>query len=168
MSLSPGLSSYREYLQSRYRTHTSRTSEQWPRVPTTKVFKLAMIEKETIPRGRIDDELVRLSITGKVDDILQRKTPIDLEKILDDRVCYERKLVLLEGAPGSGKSTLALHICQEWAEGKLFQEYNVLILVSLRDPLITKAMTVANLLPCMDEDNGRLRQRLELNLCKLW
>ena len=111
-----------------------------------------MIEKETIPRGRIDDELVRLSITGKVDDILQRKTPIDLEKILDDRVCYERKLVLLGGAPGSGKSTLALHICQEWAEGKLFQEYNVLILVSLRDPLITKAMTVANLLPCMDEE----------------
>ena len=61
------------------------------------------------------------------------------------------KLVLVEGAPGSGKSTLCLHICQEWAEGKLFQEYDIVVLVRLRDPLIGKAKTVADLLPCVDK-----------------
>ena len=63
----------------------------------------------------------------------------------------KRKFVLIEGAPGSGKSTLALHICQEWAEGKLFQDYDVVILVRLRDPLIREAKIVADLLPCADE-----------------
>ena len=109
-----------------------------------------MIRKEEIQRGRIDDEFIRLTITGKVDDILQKKTPIDLENIFSncDR---KRKLVLVEGAPGSGKSTLTLHICQEWAEGKLFQEYDIVVLVRLRDPLIGKAKTVADLLPCVDK-----------------
>ena len=109
-----------------------------------------MIRKEKIQRGRIDDHFIRLTITGKVDDILQKKTPIDLENIFSD--CdRKRKLVLVEGAPGSGKSTLCLHICQEWAEGKLFQEYDIVVLVRLRDPLIGKAKTVADLLPCVDK-----------------
>ena len=98
----------------------------------------------------MNNEFIRLTITGKVDDILQKKTPIDLDNIFSD--CdRKRKVVLLEGAPGSGKSTLCLHICQEWAEGKLFQEYDIVILVRLRDPLIGKAKTVADLLPCVDK-----------------
>ena len=106
-----------------------------------------MIKKEKIQRGRIDDDFVRLSITGKVDDILQQKTRVDLENIFSD--CDEnRKIILLEGAPGSGKSTLALHICQEWADGKLFQEYNVVVLVRLRDPLIKMAKSIEDILPC--------------------
>ena len=110
-----------------------------------------MIKKEKIQRGRIDDDFVRLSITGKVDDILQQKTRVDLKNIFSD--CdNNRKIVLLEGAPGSGKSTLALHICQEWADGKLFQEYSVIVLVRLRDPLIRKAKRVADLLPCIDQE----------------
>ena len=126
------------------------SSRQWPPLPVTNVFKLAMIRKEEIQRGRIDDEFIRLTIAGKVDDILQKKTPVDLENIFSD--CdRKRKLVLVEGAPGSGKSTLTLHICQEWAEGKLFQEYNIVVLVRLRDPLIGKAKNVADLLPCVDK-----------------
>ena len=110
-----------------------------------------MIKKEKIQRGRIEDDFVRLSITGKVDDILQQKTPVDLENMFSD--CSEkRKIILLEGAPGSGKSTLALHICQEWANGKLFQEYSVVVLVRLRDPLIKMGKSVANLLPCVDQE----------------
>ena len=108
-----------------------------------------MIQKERVQRGRIDDELIRLSITGKVDDILQRKTPVNIENIFTN--CGDKRLVLIEGAPGSGKSTLALHICLEWAKGKLFQEYDVVILVRLRDPLIREAKTVADILPCADE-----------------
>ena len=123
-----------------------------------------MIQKETIPWGEIDDELVRLSITGKVDDILQRKTPIGLENIFTECVT-EKKFVLIEGAPGSGKSTLALHICQEWAEGKLFQEYNVVFLVRLRDPLIKNSKTVADLLPCIDRAMAEETEAVLISLC---
>ena len=149
-SLNPTLSKYREYLKTRCKPQRFTSSTQWPPLPVTNVFKLAMIRKEEIQRGKIDDEFIRLTITGKVDDILQKKTPVNLENIFSN--CdAEIKLVLVEGAPGSGKSTLCLHICQEWAEGKLFQEYDIVVLVRLRDPLIGKAKTVADLLPCVDD-----------------
>ena len=105
-----------------------------------------MIKKETIQRGRIDDEFVRMSITGKVDDILHSKTPVDLENIFSDSE-DGRKVILIEGAPGSGKSTLSLHICQEWGKGQLFQQYDVVILVKLRDPHVQKTKTISDLLP---------------------
>ena len=149
--INPRLSSYRDYLRSRYKALVRTASPQWPPVPTTKVIKLAMIKKEKIQRGRIDDEFVRMSITGKVDDILHCKTPVDLENIFSDSE-DGRKVILIEGAPGSGKSTLSLHICQEWGKGQLFQQYDVVILVKLRDPLVQKAKTIADLLPCAKKE----------------
>ena len=112
-----------------------------------------MIQREKMQRGKIDANFVRLAITGKVDDILQHyKTPIELKNIFNTLdPTDEQKLVLIEGAPGSGKSTLALHICQEWAKGKLFQEYDVVVLVRLRDPLIKNAKKVSDILPCVDK-----------------
>ena len=149
-SLNPTQSQYRDYLKTRYKPQRFTSSTQWPPLPVTNVFKLAMIQKEEIQRGSIDDDFIRLTITGKVDDILQKKTPVNLENIFSN--CdAEIKLVLVEGAPGSGKSTLCLHICQEWAKRKLFQEYDIVVLVRLRDPLIGKAKTVADLLPCIDK-----------------
>ena len=148
--INPRLSSYRDYLRSRYEVQVSSSSTQWPPVPTTKVIKLAMIKKEKIQRGRIDDEFVRMSITGKVDDILHSKTPVDLENIFSDSE-EGRKVILIEGAPGSGKSTLSLHICQEWGMGGMFQQYDVVILVKLRDPMVQKAKTIADFLPCVNK-----------------
>ena len=113
------------------------------------MFKLAMIQKEEIQRGRIDYEFVNLTITGKIDDILLQKTPVNLTNIFSE-IRDRRNFVLIEGAPGSGKSTLALHICQEWAKGKLFQEFDIAILVRLRDPLVREAKTIADILPCID------------------
>ncbi len=133
--------------KSLYRAKVSTSAKQWPPVSTHKVIQLAMIQKEELQRGRIDDEFVRLTITGKIDDILLRKTPVNLMNIFSE-IGDRRKFVLIEGAPGSGKSTLALHICQEWAEGKLFQEFDIAILVRLRDPLIKEAKTIEDLLPC--------------------
>ena len=114
---------------------TLSSTTQLPPVSTNKVFKLAMIQKEKIQRGRMNDEFVRLTITGKIDDILLTKTPVELKDIFMNTE-DGRRFVLIEGAPGSGKSTLALHICKEWAEGKLFQEFHFAILVRLRYPLI--------------------------------
>ncbi len=137
---------YMYYLRNHYQTQAFGSSTQWPPVPITRIFKLAMIQKENVQRRRIDDEFVTQTITGRVDDILQKKAPVCIEDIFTQ--CERRKLVLIEGAPGSGKSTLALHICQEWAEGKLFQEFDIAVLLRLRDPLIRKAKSIDDILPC--------------------
>ena len=106
-----------------------------------KVFRLAMIMAEKV---QLAGDFVRKTITGKVDDILQNKIPIELKDILKGG---KQETVLIEGAPGCGKSTLSLHICQQWAEGLLFQEFKHVILVMLREQAVQKAKNIADLLP---------------------
>ena len=125
---------YSTYLKERHlQLHITVGSNKWLPSPTQKIFNLAIIKKEKIQHGKIDDEFVRNTIRGQVDDILSKKSPIELENILKN-IEEERKVILIDGAPGSGKSTLTVHICQRWSRGELFQEFTIVILVQLRDP----------------------------------
>ena len=109
---------------------TQASSDTWSPSATRKVFNLAMIKSTEVYRGQIQDEFVRRTITGKIDDILQEKYPIQLKDIFR-KTEGKQKVVLLEGAPGCGKSTLSVYIFQQWGEGKLFQELKYVILVRL-------------------------------------
>ena len=117
--------------------------------PTKKIFRLAMIQRERVQQGRIKDAFVRMSISGKVDDILHAKIPVELKDILRSTF-HGGEIVLVEGAPGSGKSTLTIHICKKWGRGELFKQFSVVILVQLRDPAVQRAKFIADLLPCQD------------------
>ena len=110
-----------------------------------------MIRKERVERRTLaDDRFVRLTLYGCVDDILELKTPVNLEDIFS-RDEASRKVILIEGAPGSGKTTLAWYICQKWESGELFQEFDLVVLVQLRDPDIQSAQSISDLLPCSEE-----------------
>ena len=140
---------YGTYLKRCYKTFVPQFVSQWPPPPSHKIFSLALIKKEKIQRSRIDNEFVRLTITGRVDDILRKKVPVKLEELLKPNK-EKRKVILVEGAPGSGKTTLSWHICQKWSEGLLFQNYEAVILVQLRDPAVQGAKEIAELLPAPD------------------
>ena len=155
------LDSYADYLRGRYSTELPAFfTLQWPPPPTRKVFNLAMIGHQTIQRCLIDEELVQLTLRGNVDDIMRRKSSIELKNLfkLDD---IKRKIILIEGAPGAGKSTLAWHIVQKWESGELFQEFKVVVFVQLRDPAIQSAKSLADLLPAR---SSNMRVELQSNM----
>ena len=89
--------------------------------PTKKIFRLAMIQRERVQQGQIKDAFVQMSISGKVDDILRSKIPVELKDILRSTL-HGGEIVLVEGAPGSGKSTFTIHICKKWGRGELFEQ----------------------------------------------
>ena len=140
---------YGSFLKEQYLENITTYSfdESFERVD--KIFNLAMIKEQIIRKGRIEDRYVRMTITGKVDDILHMKSPIELKDILKS-VDKKRKVILLEGAPGSGKTTLTVHICQKWGKDELFQEYTLVIMVQLRNPELQNAQSIADLLPSRD------------------
>ena len=143
---------YAAYLKSIYKIKTQRSflhDDQWPPPVTDhmKVCNLAMIKAKQVQRKQIQDEFVRMTITGKVDDILQEKIPIELRDIFKEIKGGEVRKVLLEGAPGCGKSTLSFHICQQWRDGNLFQEYRLVVLVKLRERAVHNANDIADLMP---------------------
>ena len=130
--------------------HISVTSNKWLPSPTQKFINLAIIKKERIQRGKIDNDFVQKSIRGQIDDILLEKSPIKLEEIFSN-IEGERKVILIDGAPGSGKTSLTVHVCQRWSRGELFEEFTVVILVQLRDPAVQSAKSIADLLPSRDD-----------------
>ena len=134
--------------------YVASASKKWLPSPTRQFFNLAIIKKERVIRGKIDDKFVLQSIRGQIDDILSAKSPIDLEDIFKN-IEGERKVILIDGAPGSGKSTLAINITQGWSKGELFQEFTIVILVQLRDPAVQSAKSIADLLPCPDIETAQ-------------
>ena len=60
--------------------------------------------------------------------------------------CENPQIVLVEGAPGIGKSMLMKHIAYKWAEGEVLLKYQLVMLVSLRDPGVQKLSSVGELL----------------------
>ena len=144
-------------------TPTRTSPTQWPPPATKEFFRLAMIKEEPVKRGQIEDIFVQMTITGKVDDILQNKVEIKLENIFKE-TAGERMVILIEGAPGSGKSTLSVHITQKCSKKEIFPEYELVVLVRLRDPNVQNAKTIAEVLPGRD-DNMKIRAA-ETIVCK--
>ena len=141
---------------------------KWPPNLARKAFNLALVENKDIRAGNICiNDYVRMTITGKIDDILRMKTPIELENLFRIKgMEHRRKLVLVEGAPGSGKSTLAVHICQKWGKEELLQEFEIIILVQLRIPEIQQAKCIADLLQPMTKKAKEIEDELLTVNCR--
>ena len=164
-SSSTVVSLHAQYLRDSYQTQIPTfLTLQWPPPPTHKVFNLAMIQGKKIPYGAIDEEMVRLTLRGKVKDILYEKKPIELKDIFQmDNA--KQKVILIEGAPGAGKSTLAWHVCQTWESGKLFQDYQTVVYVQLRDPTIQSAQSIEDIIPAESRDQAK-RVMEEIRSCR--
>ena len=148
---------YNKYLRKLYKRIIRRgpaCEDDWPPPIIKNYFNLAMIKEKHVYRYGNRDPFTRKLESGKVEDIMKSKVPIELEKISEEMKGRDGKVFLLEGALGCGKSTLALHITKQWEEGKLFQEYEHVVLVKLRDNNVFNAKILADILPKKNKEMG--------------
>ena len=143
---------YANFLRDKYRSGIpSFLSLQWPPPPTRKVFNLAMVTQEQLRYGP-NEEMVKLLLRGDVGGVMCNKDEVTLKQIsasLHPRGHYSqgRKVFLIEGAPGAGKSTMAWHMCQLWEMGEVFEEFEIVLFIQLRDPAIQSARSLEDLFP---------------------
>ena len=107
-------------------------------------FRLARIKKQTISLG-VMDRFTRESLRGDMDDVIYKKTAMDVSElgVMPDN--SQPMVVLIEGAPGVGKTTFAWDQCRQWAEGKLLQDYSIVLLLPLRDNNIRQITSLSSL-----------------------
>ena len=65
------------------------------------------------------------------------------------------KLVVIKGAPGGGKTTLSWELCKRWANGKVWTDYSLVVLLRLRDENVQKAVELVDLFQCEDTDYSK-------------
>ena len=111
-------------------------------------IELAVISKKGISRKQAD-EFTRKSFHGLTEEILREKAPIALDHILKPREDGRPvRCVLVEGAPGIGKSTLAWEVCHKWEELESVKQYELVVLVRLREKKAQEARCLEDLLRC--------------------
>ncbi|XP_065904285.1 NACHT, LRR and PYD domains-containing protein 10-like [Dysidea avara] len=87
----------------------------------------------------IDESLREALQTSKV-----TKNVVDI--LVHFEQCDSPQTILIEGAPGIGKSILMKHIAYCWAEGRVMNNFKLLLLICLRDPRVQKASSIKQLL----------------------
>ena len=116
----------------------------WPPSPSEKFINLAAINREKVSSAELHKFMLETLNKG-VDTILETKAPVHIEQLMDTKPGIKQKCVLVEGAPGVGKTTLSWEICKRWAEGNLFKQYSLVLLLRLRDETVQNAMDIKDL-----------------------
>ena len=119
-------------------------------------FRLARIEKQSLSPSDMD-RFTRESLRGDMDDVVYKKTAMELSELGEIGDGSQPHVVLIEGAPGVGKTTFAWHQCRQWAEGKLLQAYSIVLLLPLRDNNIRQISSLAGL---FRHSRGQVREEV--------
>ena len=135
-------------------------------------FRLARIEKQTLSSSSDMDRFTRESLRGDMDDVIHKKTAMELSELGVMGDSSRPQVVLIEGAPGVGKTTFAWHQCRQWAEGRLLQDYSIVLLLPLRDNNIRQISSLPGL---FRHSRGQVREEVSRRVaesggkgCLIW
>ena len=130
-------------------------------------INLVLVHKEKqIIETHTHNQQLKFAFHGKVDEIQKQKTPIKTEEIgftVKTNVHVAAHFVLIEGSAGIGKSTLCWQLCRLWLEGKLQHEWDLMVLVEIRNEDTRKAISIYDLLYHPDD---RIRQSIAQEIQK--
>ena len=141
---SSAIDTYASYLKSVYTQETLPIYDKWPYLKSKKYVNLALVGMEDITKEEAD-QFTKATIHGNIDDIKKSKKAMNINQIAQMPGGSQPKCILVEGAPGVGKSTFAWKLCQKWGKGKLLQQYQLVVLLRLRDKSVRATKNIPDL-----------------------
>ena len=136
---------YKSYLKSKYLEKEMPDYGKWPPSTSKKYVNLAVIEKVRLSHEEAEEKSKALTY-GDVGKIMRKGDIQLIDIVTPGKDGVLPKFVLVEGAPGVGKTTFAWKACRKWAKGKILQDYELVVLVRLRDVSIRKATCLGDLI----------------------
>ncbi len=142
---------YADYLKKVYLRSKLPVKGKWPPAPCKKIIKLATIE---IEEDRSHLALCKLNRSESIDEYIKNNSmnPISMEQLLTVKDGSLPKSVIIQGVPGIGKSTFAWKFCRKWAKGKIYEQYDLVVLLRMRDTRVRDATKLSNLFFSEDAD----------------
>ena len=143
---------YVDYLKDTYKQSTIERSLdvlKWPPTPSKVFISLACIDRKSDVSKDKADEYTRAMIEdGNIDVVLKKKESIEFADIGKNLLVTNssERVILVEGAPGVGKSTFAWEFCRRWERGEIAQQYQLVLLLRLRDERMSIAKNLQQLI----------------------
>lgn len=131
-------------IRKKYQERRINHEEQWPPCHSNKLIRLELVEREkgegyfaNTQRGRDDKAMKRIPLA--YDNLFK------VDSATEEPVRKVRK-VLVEGDAGIGKTTLSVSISEDWTNRKLFQQFQLVLLLPLRMKIVASAGSLPELL----------------------
>ena len=147
---------YIAYLKCYYKTQFAHPGSdgKWPNIQIDRYIELSVAKDCQFSR----ENAVQFSLSSVkkgIDELVSKKEIIGINGI----ACLQAngapyKGVLIIGAPGIGKTSLVRWLCLGWAQGKLLQHYDMVILLQLRDRCLITAKSTGEIFDPDNPTNG--------------
>ena len=133
-------------IKRKYQERLVSREKQWPPCHSNKLVRLELVERERGEGYSANEQRGMKDERGRKDKDVKR-TPLsygDLLKVESGRKPVRK--VLVEGDAGIGKTTLSISVSEDWANGKLFQQFELVLLLPLRHKEIAAVGSIPELL----------------------
>ena len=127
-------------MKGKYQERRINREKQWPPCHSDKLVRLELVEREKGEGYSVNTQ------RGREDEGIKR-TPLaygDLFKVESGKRRVRK--ILVEGDAGIGKTTLCIAVSEDWANGKLFQQFELVLLLPLRMKEVASAGSLPELL----------------------
>ena len=145
---------YASYLKDLYKREPFPVHNKWPHVVGKKFINLSLVIRQhwwsrapTKVKPQAPKYLDAM-FHGKISEVDAKHcmTMSDVAKTEDGSVVMGmQRCILVEGAPGVGKSTFAWKVVRKWGKGKILQQYQVMLLLRLREKRVRSVKTEEDL-----------------------
>ena len=134
-------------MKRKYKERRIHREKQWPPCPdlNRKLVRLELVERgkgevyfANTQRGRKDDGVERTLAYDDLFKVESGKRPV--------------RKVLVEGDAGIGKTTLCIAVSEDWANGDLFQQFELILHLPLRMKEVASANSLTDLLKSLHSD----------------
>ena len=86
-----------------------------------------------------------LKLYGDVAAIKKKRRPMEMEDIGRSEDQSVTQHILVEGSPGIGKTMFSWELCRQWAEGKMLQVWQIVLMLQLRRKYVREAKSLSDL-----------------------
>ena len=150
---------YIDYLKDRYKAHRiSPMLKEGVKIRPKQFIHLNMVSNEEEEEDDVlKSKCLLLQLYGDAAAIKKKRRPMEMEDIGRREDQSVAQHILVEGSPGIGKTMFSWELCRQWAEGKMLQDRDIVLMLQLRSKRVREAKSLSNL---FYHDNDSIKQEV--------
>ena len=122
---------YIDYLKYRYINKSPILKEKLLLQPK-EFIRLNLVSNAAQEDKEFKTDCLLLKLYGDVAAIKKKRRPMEMEDIGRSEDQSVAQHILVEGSPGIGKTMFSWELCRQWAEGKMLQDRDIVLMLQLR------------------------------------
>ena len=120
-------------------------------------IRLNLVSNAAQEDKEMKTDCLLLKLYGDVAAIKKKRRPMEMEEIGRSEDQSVAQHILVEGSPGIGKTMFSWELCRQWAEGKMLQAWQIVLMLQLRSKYVREAKSLSDF---FQHDDNSIKQEV--------